>query len=54
VSQVVEIAFERLLQQQMPAAENIVTTRGNSKGTFSREDTDEGTLRDGSSSTPVF
>ena len=42
VSQVVEIAIERLLQQQMPAAENIVTTRGSFKGKFSREDTYEG------------
>jgi hypothetical protein len=42
VSQVVEMAIERLLQQQVPAVENIVTTRGRFKGTFSREDTYEG------------
>jgi hypothetical protein len=42
VSQVVEIAIERLLQQQMPAAEEIVTTRGSFRGSFSREDTYEG------------
>jgi predicted transcriptional regulator len=42
VSQVVEMAIERLLQQQMPAAENILTSRGSFKGTFSREDTYEG------------
>jgi predicted transcriptional regulator len=42
VSQVVEIAIERLLQQQIPAAEKIVTTRGRFNGAFSREDTYEG------------
>jgi predicted transcriptional regulator len=42
VSQVVEIAIEGLLQQQMPAAEEIVTTRGSFRGSFSREDTYEG------------
>jgi hypothetical protein len=42
VSQVVEIAIERLLQQQMPAMETIVTTRGRFKGSFSREETYEG------------
>jgi predicted transcriptional regulator len=42
VSQVVEIAIERLLQQQMPDAEKIVTTRGSFRGTFSREETYEG------------
>ncbi len=43
VSQVVEIAIERLLQAQMPEADTILTTRGSFKGTFSREDTYEGT-----------
>jgi hypothetical protein len=42
VSQVVEIAIERLLQQQMPATETIVTTRGSFNGSFSREETYEG------------
>jgi len=42
VSQVVEIAIERLLEQHVPAAEKIVTTRGSFKGTFSREETYEG------------
>ena len=42
VSHVVEIAIERLLQQQMPAAEKIVTTQGSFRGTFSREETYEG------------
>jgi hypothetical protein len=38
VSQVVEIAIERLLQQQMPAADGILTTKGSFQGTFSREE----------------
>ncbi len=42
VSQVVEIAVERLLEQQVPAAEKIATTRGSFKGSFSREETYEG------------
>ncbi len=42
VSQVVEIAIERLLEQHMPAAKEIVTTQGSFKGTFSREETYEG------------
>ena len=42
VSQVVEIAIERLLQQHMPDANRIVTTRGSFNGTFSREETYEG------------
>jgi hypothetical protein len=42
VSQVVEIAIERLLQQQMPVTETIVTTRGSFKGSVSREETYEG------------
>ena len=42
VSQVVEIAIERLLQQQMTASDQIVTTRGSFMGSFSREDTYEG------------
>ena len=41
VSQVVEIAIERLLQQQMPASEKILATGGSFRGTFSREDTYE-------------
>ena len=41
VSQVVEIAIERLLEQHMPASEKILTTRGSFKGTFSREETYE-------------
>jgi predicted transcriptional regulator len=42
VSQVVEIAIERLLQQHMPDTDRIVTTRGSFNGTFSREETHEG------------
>jgi hypothetical protein len=42
VSQVVEIAIEKLLQQRMPDADGIVTTRGSFKGAFSREETYEG------------
>jgi Ribbon-helix-helix protein, copG family. len=42
VSQVVEIAIERLLQQHMPDTDSIVTTRGSFNGTFSREETYEG------------
>ena len=42
VSQVVQIAIERLLEEQMPAADGIVTTRGSYKGTFSREEAYEG------------
>ena len=41
VSQVVEIAIEKLFQQQMPDSDGIVTTRGSFKGTFSREETYE-------------
>jgi len=41
VSQIVEIALERLLQQHMPASENIVTSLGSFKGNFSREETYE-------------
>ena len=41
VSQVVEIAIERLLQQHMPEADTIVTTQGSFKGTFSRKETYE-------------
>ena len=39
VSQVVEIAIERLLEQRVPASEAIVTTRGSFEGRFSREET---------------
>ena len=42
VSQVVEIAIEKLLQQNMPSAETIVTTRGRFTGSFSRTETYEG------------
>jgi len=42
VSQVVEIAIERLLQQHMPDTDSIVTTRGSFNGAFSREETYEG------------
>lgn len=42
VSQVVEIAVERLLDQHAPAAADIVTTHGRFRGTFSREETYEG------------
>ncbi len=42
VSQVVEIAVERLLEQKVPSAERIVTTRGSFRGAFSREETYEG------------
>lgn len=39
VSQVVELAIERLLDLQMPESDRIVTTRGQFRGSFSREDT---------------
>ena len=39
VSQVVEIAIERLLEQRAPASESIVTSHGSFEGRFSREDT---------------
>jgi predicted transcriptional regulator len=42
VSQVVELAIEKLLEQHMPAAEKIVTTKGSFRGAFSREETHEG------------
>ena len=42
VSQVVEIAIERLLQQHMPDTDRIVTTRGIFNGAFSREETYDG------------
>ena len=42
VSQVVEIAIEKLLEQQVPAADRIVTTRGCFRGAFSREESYEG------------
>jgi predicted transcriptional regulator len=42
VSQVVEIAIERLLEQQVPVSHQIVTSRGSYRGSFSREETYEG------------
>ncbi len=39
LSQVVEIAVEKLLDEQAPTAADIVTTRGSFHGSFSREDT---------------
>lgn len=42
VSQVVEIAIEKLLKEHVPAADGIMTTRGRFQGTFSREETYEG------------
>jgi hypothetical protein len=42
VSQVVELAIERLLEQRVPVTEKIVTTPGKFLGKFSREETYEG------------
>jgi len=42
VSQVVEMAIESLLEKKMPAGDELVTTRGSFRGTFSREETYEG------------
>jgi len=42
VSQVVELAIEKLLQVQMPESDKIVTTQGSFRGSFSREETYEG------------
>jgi hypothetical protein len=42
VSQVVEIAIEKLLRESIPTADGILTTRGSFKGTFSREESYEG------------
>jgi hypothetical protein len=42
VSQVVEMAIERLLEQKVPGAERIVTTPGRFVGKLSREETYEG------------
>jgi hypothetical protein len=39
VSQVVEIAVEKLLDQRAPAVDGIVTTRATFRGSVSREDT---------------
>lgn len=39
VSQVVEFAIERLLEDRLPAGESIVTTRGRFNETLSREET---------------
>ncbi len=38
VSQVVEIAIERLLEEEVPESDRIVTTKGSFKGRFARED----------------
>lgn len=42
VSQVVEMAIERLLEQKVPETERIVTTPGRFAGKFSREEAYEG------------
>ena len=42
VSNVVEIAIERLLEQHAPVAEQLVTSRGSFQGSFSRDETYEG------------
>jgi predicted transcriptional regulator len=39
VSQVVQIAIERLLEQHLPATEAIVATKASFEGRFSREET---------------
>jgi predicted transcriptional regulator len=39
VSQVVEMAIERLLEQHLPAGESIVTSSSSFEGKFSREET---------------
>jgi hypothetical protein len=39
VSQVVQMAVERLLDRHAPTAIDIVTTRGRFRGSFSREET---------------
>lgn len=40
-SQVIEIAIERLLMQEQPASEQVVTSAGTFSGEFSRSDTYE-------------
>ena len=42
VSQVVEMAIERLLERQSPASRQIITSPGRFNGSFSREETYEG------------
>lgn len=42
VSTVVEIAVERLLEEKAPASDQIVTSGGSFRGSFSREETYEG------------
>jgi hypothetical protein len=39
VSQVVEMAIERLLEQHLPATDSILVTMGHFEGRFSREET---------------
>jgi len=40
-SQVIEMAIERLLREEMPQGEEIVTSGGRFEGSFSREETYE-------------
>jgi len=40
-SQVIEMAIERLLRDEMPQGEEIVTSGGRFEGSFSREETYE-------------
>lgn len=42
VSVVAEMAIERLLGEKAPTADDIVTSKGRFRGTFSREETYEG------------
>lgn len=39
VSQVVEMAIEKLLREKMSDSDKIVTTKGSFQGSFSREET---------------
>ncbi len=39
VSQVIQIALERFLDERVPAVDRIVTTPGSFRGQFSREET---------------
>jgi predicted transcriptional regulator len=39
VSQVVELAIEKLLEQHLPAGDSIVTSKSSFEGMFSREET---------------
>jgi len=41
VSQVVEMAIEKLLEQKAPVSHQLVTSSGSFRGTFSREETYE-------------